>query len=109
MSKIIMTMENMKMNELHEIIETAVRLDKSIALEEWAVGKIHLQMINATRFFVDDLYWKKGNEVYQAVVEIQYRKRDLLPGLYVIGNISSNGFYSGKTNLFTRNNRYTVS
>ena len=40
MSKIIMTMENMKMNELHEIIETAVRLDKSIALEEWAVALI---------------------------------------------------------------------
>ena len=60
MSKIIMAMENMKMNELHEIIETAVRLDKSIALEEWAVGKIHLQMINATRFFWMICTGKKG-------------------------------------------------
>lgn len=102
-----MTRENI--NDLHEIIETAVRLDRSIALEEWAVGKIHLQMINATRFFVDNLYWKKGQEVYQAVVEIQYRKRDLVPGLYVIGKISLHGFSSGKTDLFTQKNRYTVS
>lgn len=96
------------MQDLHEIIETAARLNMAISLEEWAVGKIDLKMINATRFFVESLYWEKGQEIYQAVVEIQYRKRDLVPGLYVIGNISSRGFSSGKTDIFSQKNRCTL-
>lgn len=98
----------MTMQDLHEIIETAARLNRVISLEEWAVGKIDLKMINATRFFVEGLYWEKGKEIYQAVVEIQYRKRDLVPGLYVIGNISSHGFSSGKTDIFSQENRCTL-
>lgn len=95
----------------YEMIEAAARGKKPVIFNSSIAEKLQtfplLIMVATDKFLVKDLYWRKNDEIYRAFVRIMPSSSGL-PAMYVAGNLSLNGFCSGKTDMFCPENRYVV-
>lgn len=59
-------------------------------------------------FLINDLFWiDEHRNVYRAIIEPQFHKKDIKCGMYVFGSMTLDGFSSGKTDMFRKENRYS--
>ena len=92
---------------LYEAIEQAVIEDKPVWVDFAKAEPVKTTMISPTKFVVEEVYWQdeEGN-IYQPVIEAQYRAPLRMAALYVIGNITLDWFSSGDTRMFRSERRY---
>lgn len=97
------------MNQLYEVyeaIEEAVREKKQVKIPEGILLKTGYAPTGTT-FTISELYWvDEERNIYEAWMQIEYRKSDMLPGLYVSGSRTLDGLSSGITSVFRKENRY---
>lgn len=100
----------MRENErLYEMIEEAVKTKNRIRIDMQKGDTLRLIMVNDTKFLVEDLYWMdERRNVYRAVLEAGFEKQKgfVFSGMYVYGNQMLDGFHSGRTTMFRKENRY---
>ena len=94
---------------LYEIIEVAAMNDTPIVLPSGRPHPIRTIMAGPTKFVVEDVYWR-GNDgnVYQPVIEAQFRSRYGVAAMYVSGNVTLDWASSGDISMFRPENRYNA-
>lgn len=91
---------------VYEIIEQAAGTDKPIVIPN-DTGPIRTVMITPTKFVVEGVYWRwEDGNVYQPVIEAQFRSRFGVAAMYVAGNVSLDWASSGETRMFRPEFRY---
>lgn len=94
-------------NLLYEAIEKAAMSDQALWPDFAKAGPVHTTMISPTKFVVEDVYWRdEAGNIYQPVIEAQYRGNIRVAALYVVGNITLDWFSSGDTKMFRPETRY---
>lgn len=95
------------MDALYDIIEAAAMNDKPIVLPNGRPHPIRALMAGPTKFVIEDVYWRGADgNVYQPVVEAQFRSKYGMPAMYVAGSISLDWASSGETSMFRPEMRY---
>lgn len=94
------------MKQLYEAIEEAVRENKPVKIPKGIMLKTGCAPTGTT-FTIPGLYWMdEKRNIYEAWMQIEYRRSDLFPGLYVMGSRTPDGLSSGITSMFREENRY---
>lgn len=94
-------------NLLYEAIEKAVAEDAPVWVNFTKADPVQTTMISPTKFVVEDVYWRdEAGNIYQPVIEAQYRGNIRVAALYVVGNITLDWFSSGDTKMFRPETRY---
>lgn len=95
---------------LYEAIEQAAMKDEAVWPDVAKTGPVRTSMISPTKFVVEDVYWRdEDGNIYQPVIEAQYRGNIRVAALYVVGNITLDWFSSGDTRMFRPGKRYHTS
>lgn len=95
---------------LYEAIEKAVAEDAPVWADFAKADPVRTTMISPTKFVVEDVYWRDNDgNIYQPVIETQYRSNTRVAALYVVGNITLDWFSSGDTRMFRPEKRYHTS
>ncbi len=102
-----MNCSNKTRKELYEIIENAVKNKVSVNFQDIQTTLQVGSTSTGATFTIPELYWQdeKGN-VYQAWMQIYYQKKHIVPGLYVVGSNTLDGFSSGDLSMIKSEFRY---
>lgn len=86
-------------------IEKAVMDDKQIILPN---GEgLRLIMVSQTKLIAEGLHWMdKQRNIYVPMLEVQFRSKFGVPGIYVVGSVALDGFSSGDISMFRKEKRY---
>ena len=95
---------------LCEAIEQAVMEDKPVWMDFAKTAPVRTSMISPTKCVVENVFWRdEDGNIYQPVLEAQYRANISVAALYVVGNITLDWFSSGDTTMFRPEKRYHTS
>lgn len=97
-------------NLLYEAIEQAASAGEPVWVDFTKAGPVRTTMISPTKFVVEDVYWRDNDgNIYQPVLEAQYRSNFRVAALYVVGNITLDWCSSGDTTMFQPEKRYRTA
>lgn len=69
---------------------------------------MQILMLSDGNFRVENYFWMDENRnIYRAILKPKLQKSTSVIGMYVIGSQTLDGFSSGNTKMFTKNNRYS--
>ena len=93
---------------LLEAIEEAVTNDKPVRFPEEPQPTLTVcSSPTGSAFRVERAYWVDENRnVYNVWLQIQHRRGEPFPGLYVVGTVALDGASSGNTSIIRKENRY---
>lgn len=95
------------LEKLYEAIEYAVINNKPVKFFDEDTEKLQLKMLPGQRLLITNLYWTDQNRnIYNPILEAQYRAEHNIAQLYVTGNMELNNTTSGRTWMFVKENRY---
>ena len=98
-----------ELEKLYDAVETAVQEKKRLQFPEnvFPVLQVGIAPTGPT-FTIPGLLWMDDERnIYQAWMQIElHGKRADLPGLYVVGTKSPDGFSSGDISMIKKENRY---
>lgn len=90
--------------QVQTAIEDAVKEGRGVIFPCIESG-LYLRVYHG-QYSLDGVYWSDGEELFSVFMEIRNRRREMLPGLYVIGTYTPDGFSSGDLTMIRKENRY---
>ncbi|MBR2861587.1 MAG: hypothetical protein IKB86_07095 [Clostridia bacterium] len=94
-----------RQNALYAAVEKAVATKSELTFPE-AVKGYSVEVMQKD-FLLPELYWMdEKRNVYQVWCRIETRSKLGLPGLFVVGSVTLDGFSSGDLSMITPKTRY---